>query len=370
MEQFFSLGHTALSFFLIISVIVFIHEFGHYLAARLCGVKIEAFAIGFGKEILGWTDRTGTRWKICLAPLGGYVKMYGDSTEASTPDVDAMRTMTEEERRISFHHKALWQKAIIVSAGPIANFLLAISIFTFLIFSSGLDTTEPLVGKVMEHSAAAEAGIREGDRIAAINDEEVNAFRDISMILATNLGVEVRVHIVREGQPLILHVTPRITVEDDGLGNKVERAMLGISSPKLTAENVSLFGAINESVKRTYSMIVMSLEFLRQVVSGERSAEQLKGPIGIADMSGKVAKKDGMTILWFMALLSVNLGFMNILPIPPLDGGHLLFYTLEGLRGRPMAEQFQTWGYRIGFFLIMALMGFTLFNDMRQIIFS
>ncbi len=368
-ESLLQFGHTALSFIVILSIIVFIHEFGHYLAARLCGVKIEAFAIGFGKELFGWTDKAQTRWKVCIAPLGGYVKMYGDATEASTPDAEALDEMSEEEKKISFHHKALWQKAIIVAAGPLANFLLAIVIFTSLIFTNGLDTTEPIVGKVIEASAAEDAGLQTGDRITVINGKNVETFNQISRIIATNLGEPITLTILRDATTFDLTLTPKMDLYKDALGNEIERPLIGISSKKLTLEDVTVVQAIGESVKRTYGMITMSLDFMGQIITGDRSAKELKGPIGIADLSGKAAKQDFMTIIWFMALLSVNLGFVNILPIPPLDGGHLLFYALEGAQGRPVAEKFQEWGYRAGFAFIIMLMGFTIYNDFVQLVF-
>jgi regulator of sigma E protease len=370
METFLSLGHTALSFILIISVIVFIHEFGHYLAARLCGVKIDAFAIGFGKELFGWTDKTGTRWKLCLLPMGGYVQMHGDATEASTPDMERLQHMTEAEKRISFHYKKLWQKAIIVAAGPFANFLLAIIIFTSLIMTRGLDTTEPVVGTVMAGSAAEVAGIQPKDRIISVDGKEMRTFNQIPQAIATNLGQEVVLLIDRKGEQLTIRLTPRIEEYEDALGTTSKRPLIGIQSHKITSDEVNVPQAVWESVKKTYQMIDMSLEFIGQMIAGQRSADELKGPLGIAELSGKATQQDFMTIIWFMALLSVNLGFVNILPIPPLDGGHLLYYALEGARGRPLAEKFQEWGYKVGFGLILCLMAFTIFNDFRTIVFG
>jgi regulator of sigma E protease len=370
MDAILTFAHTAISFLIIISIIVFLHEFGHYLAARLCSVKIEAFAIGFGKEVFGWTDRKGTRWKICIAPLGGYVKMFGDASEASTPDFEAMNRMTEEERKVSFQHKKLWQKAIIVSAGPLANFLTAITIFTTLTMTTGLSTTKPIVGSVMENSAASEAGLQNGDEILSIDGKEVRKFDHISPMIMTNLGEEVTLEVKRGAEVMQVRLTPKIVASEDGLGNKVNRPMLGISSQKITSEDVNLIEAVGVSIGRTYQMIELSLDFMGQIIAGNRSADELKGPIGIADMSGKVAKKDWYTIFFFMALISVNLGFVNILPIPPLDGGHLLFYAVEGASGRKVAEKVQNYGYKVGFLLIMCLMGFTIFNDIRQLITS
>jgi regulator of sigma E protease len=370
MESLLTFAHTTIAFLVIISIIVFLHEFGHYAAARLCGVKVEAFAIGFGKEIFGWTNKAGTRWKICIAPLGGYVKMFGDASEASTPDFEAMQHMSEEDKKVSFQHKALWQKAIIVAAGPFANFLTAIVVFTTLTMTTGLTTTAPIVGNVLENSAAAEAGLQVGDKILTIDGKHVRKFDHISPMIMTNLGEAVTLEVARGEEVLNVTLTPKLVETEDMVGNMIKRPMIGISSQKITSKDVNLFEAVGVSVERTYQMIELSLEFMGQIIAGNRSADELKGPIGIADMSGKVAKKDWYTIFFFMALISVNLGFVNILPIPPLDGGHLLFYVVEGLRGRPMAEKMQTWGYKIGFGLILCLMGFTIFNDIRQLVMS
>ncbi len=369
-DMMLSLGHTALSFIIILSVIVFIHEFGHYLAARLCGVKIDAFSIGFGKELFGWTDRSGTRWKVSLAPLGGYVQMHGDATEASTPDAEKLEEMPEAERKISFHYKKLWQKAIIVAAGPFANFLLAIVIFSSLIYTNGLSTTEPVIGEVMAESAAEAAGLQPNDRILTINRKKVASFNDISTKIATNLGEPIDITLLRDGETEKVTLTPRMEDFEDALGNKGKRPLIGISTKKITSQDVNLFEAIGESIKRTYNMIEMSLAYLGQIITGDRSAKELKGPLGIAELSGKAASKDFSTIIWFMALLSVNLGFVNILPIPPLDGGHLLFYALEGAQGRPVAEKFQEWGYKVGFAFIAGLMLFTIYNDIVQLVVS
>jgi regulator of sigma E protease len=370
MELIYNFTYTAVAFLVIISIIVFLHEFGHYLAARLCGVKIEAFAIGFGKELFGWTDKAGTRWKICVAPLGGYVKMFGDATEASTPDAEKLENLSEEEKKLTFHHKNLWQKSIIVAAGPLANFITAFVIFTALIMTTGLNTTKPIVGDVLQDSAAEAAGLQKGDEILSIDGRQVRKFDHISPLIMTNLGEEVEIKLKRDGELITVRLTPKIVESEDGLGNKVKRPMIGISSQKIMLKDVGVLEAMVVSAQRIYQMIEMSLEFLGQIITGGRSADELKGPIGIADMSGKVAKKDWGTIFFFMALISVNLGFVNILPIPPLDGGHLLFYVIEGAQGRKVAEKVQMWGYKVGFAIILSLMGFTIFNDIRQLIMS
>ena len=361
---------TILAFLAIISVIVFIHEYGHYIIAKWSGVRIETFSIGFGREILGWNDRTGTRWKISLLPLGGYVKMFGDASEASTPDSKALEEMTEEERAVSFYFKPLWKKAAIVAAGPIANFILAIAIFTGFIFTNGLSTTQPIVGEIMPDTPAAEANLQPGDRVLSVDGEAVSRFGDIPRLIIMNVGEEVTLVIERDGKEQQLQITPRMMEQEDSLGNKIKLPLIGIRSKTLTFENVGIIDALGHAVIHTYDNVIMMFEFLGQMIMGDRSPKDLKGPVGIAKLSGQAAEKGLSTVLWFMALLSANLGIVNLLPIPPLDGGHLLFYLIEGGRGRPLAEKVQEWGYRIGFALILTLMAFTIYNDIRQILVS
>ena len=370
MDFLLSIGHTLLSFFIVISVIVFVHEFGHYIVAKWCGVKISAFSIGFGKEILGWTDRSGTRWKISLLPLGGYVKMYGDASEASTADMSALDSMSEEEKKLTFHHKPLSRKAAIVAAGPMANFVLTIAVFTYFIMTSGLPSVEPVVGAVMPNSAAEEAGLKPGDRVIQINDEKVKSFNDIPYLISTNLGTPVTLHIDRSGEQSIITLTPKNVEEDDGLGNKVKRPMIGIRSADIKYEDVGPMTALAESVRRTYMICETTLRVIGQIVTGQRGAQDLRGPVGIAEISGQAAQKDFHTVLWLIAMLSANLGLVNLLPIPLLDGGHLAYYAAEALRGRPLAEKVQEWGFKIGFAILATLMAFTLFNDIRRLIFA
>jgi regulator of sigma E protease len=363
--DFFS---TTLSFLVIISVIVFIHEFGHYLFARLCGVTVEVFSVGFGKEVFGFHDRAGTRWKFSALPLGGYVKMYGDESAASTANVEKLEKMDETERSRSFHYKSLWQKSLIVMGGPLFNFLLTIAIFTGLIFMNGVTSTEPVVGEVMPGSAAEIAGLQPGDRILLINNTEIEEFRDISVTIATNLGEPVSLRLERAGQPLERVITPQIVQVEDALGNMAEVPRIGIRSQELTVREMGLIGALGHAVERTYQLCVSTLEVLKQLVLGQRSADQLKGPIGIAHMSGQAANAGIIMTLWFMALISANLGLVNLLPIPLLDGGHLLFYAVEGASGRPMAQKVQQFGFKLGFVLLVSLMAFTIFNDLRNLL--
>lgn len=361
--------HHAWSFIVVLSIIVFIHEFGHYIVAKMCGVKIDAFSIGFGPELFGYTDRTGTRWKISLLPLGGYVKMFGDASEASQADEEMIEHLPEEQKRLTFHHKSLPKKAAIVAAGPIANFLLTIAVFTYFIMTTGLPSVEPVVGSIMPDSPAQAAGLKPGDRVLKVNEKKMRHFNDIPMTISTNLGTKVTLLIERGDKEFTLSITPQMREDEDGLGNKMTRPLIGIKSAEITYKEVGLFTALGESVSRTYLICETTLQVMGQMITGKRSANELQGPVGIAHLSGQATQKDFLTVLWLIAMLSANLGLVNLLPIPMLDGGHLAFYTAEALRGRPLAEKVQLWGYRVGTALLLTLMAFTLFNDLRKLVF-
>jgi regulator of sigma E protease len=375
MDFIFSGLNYVLSFALVISIIVFIHEFGHFLAARLCGVKVEVFSIGFGRELLGRTDKHGTRWKLALWPVGGYVKMFGDAGAASTPDEDNLAVMTEAEKQVSFHHKPIWKKAIIVAAGPASNFLLAITVFTYFIFTVGLASTKPIVGEVMPNTPASHAGLKSGDLVLKVDKKEIKSFNDIPDAIMTNLGTPVTLTIQRGSKTFEKTLTPIAFDDKDALGNPVKRPLIGFRSQQVTYDDVGLVSAVIIATEKTYDMCATSLHVLGQMITGKRSTDELKGPLGIAKLSGEVTQQGGTLgetarlFLWFIALLSVNLGLVNLLPIPMLDGGHLAFYGLEALRGRPMAEKFQEYGYRFGFVVIASLMALSLFNDVKHMIF-
>jgi regulator of sigma E protease len=370
METLLSLLHYFLSFVVVISVIVFVHEFGHYIVAKWCGVKIDVFALGFGKELFGWNDKSGTRWKVCALPFGGYVKMYGDASAASNADKDALDTMSAEEKSLTFHHKSLPKKAAIVSAGPIANFLLTIVLLTGVIYTVGLPSTKPEVGEVLADTPAAAAGLQAGDVIERINNKEMKRFNDIPMAIATNLGKPITLQVQRGEKEMEIVITPKMMETDDGLGNTVQTPRIGIASPKIQIENIGFAHAVWEAVQRTYSMCITTLDAVGQIITGERSITELKSPVGIAKFSGQAMERGLLTVIMLMATLSANLGLINLFPIPVLDGGHLAYYAAEALRGRPLAEKVQEWGMRLGFAMIMTLMAVTIFNDVKQIFFS
>lgn len=340
------------------------------------GVKIETFSIGFGKEIIGRTDKHGTRWKIAAFPLGGYVKMVGDSSAASTPDAQKLEAMSEEERKHSLHHKPLYAKALIVAAGPVANFLLTIAVFTYFIYTVGVASSEPIVGEVLKDTPAAAAGLQPGDRILKVDGKRMKSFSDIPDTLITNLYTPVTILLERKGQQITLSITPIEFADKDIAGNIEKRPLIGIRSQQITRKDVTLPQALLTATEKTYQMCATNLHALGQIISGQRSARNLTGTLGIAKLSGDITQQGEttretlMTIMWFIAALSAGIGLVNLFPLPMLDGGHLLFYGIEAIRGRPLSEQVMEYFYRAGFALIMMLMAFTIFNDARRIFFS
>ena len=370
------LFHYAWSFALILSIIVFVHEFGHFIVARLCGVRIETFSIGFGREIIGRTDKHGTRWKLAMFPLGGYVKMYGDASAASTPDKDALQAMDEVERAWSLHHKSLWKKALIVVAGPAANFILTIAVMTYFIYTVGIASTDPVVGEIMPKTPAATAGLKPGDRILKVDDKVMHNFNDIPEALITNLYTPITLSVQRGEKVMNLTITPIEYAEKDITGNIEKRPLIGIRSKQQTRENLNFPEAVLAATDKTYDMCVTNLHALGQIIRGQRSVRGLTGTLGIAKLSGDVTHQGDslretlMTIMWFIAMLSAGIGLVNLFPLPMLDGGHLLFYAIEALLGRPLPERFTEYSYRAGFAVIICLMAFTLFNDARRIFFT
>jgi regulator of sigma E protease len=359
--------HNTVWFMIILSLIVFIHEFGHYYVAKLAGVKIDAFAIGFGPEIFGWNDKSGTRWKICCLPMGGYVKMYGDANPSSMPDAEKNKKMTPEEKKLAFHYKPLPAKAAVVFAGPLANFILAFAILTFFFSYYGKPLTTTEISMVLEDSAAAEAGLVAGDTIISIDETKVKEFADIQRIISLNTGTPVIIEFSHDGEVKKTNITPRISIRKDLFGNEIKGALLGISANVVSYEKLGAGSAAVQAIKETYNLSAGTLTAIWQMATGKRSAREISGPIGIAKYSGQSADKGLPTVLWFMVIISINLGLVNLLPIPALDGGHLLYYAIEALRGKPMAEKFQQWGFRIGIALVAALAVFAIFNDIRNL---
>ncbi len=353
------------AFVFILTVIVFVHEFGHYFVARLCGVRVEVFSIGFGPEIFGWTDRAGTRWKVSLLPLGGYVRMFGEAAMPGAEDGEA-REMTAEERAVSFQDKSLARRAAIVSAGPLANFVLAVFIWAVLFGTVGQRVTPPNVGTVQAGGAAEEAGIKPGDMILSIGDKEIERFSDLQQVISISPGIPLRVGLRRDGRELTLTVTPKLKEITDILGNRHEVGLIGVSPAGTAFIRHNPATAVLSAVKETYRFATFLLDVLGEIISGTRSSKELGGPIGIFQMSGQMAEFGLPTVFWFMAVLSVNLGLINLFPIPVLDGGHLMFYAIEAVRGKPPSEKFMEYGFRVGLGLVLMLFVFVTYQDIKR----
>ena len=360
--------HNALSFIAIISLIVFIHEFGHFWVARLCGVQIDAFAIGFGKEICGYNDKKGTRWKLCLLPLGGYVKMYGDKNGASMPDLAEIAKMSDAEKKKSFICKNVYQRFAIVAAGPIANFLLAILIFTFLFKTNGLNTVLPIVDQILPESAAFESHLKKGDKILTINNKKISDFNDIRQIVSTSSDQELHFEIEREKQILQINITPKYQISKDFFGDEIKTGMLGITASETTHEDLNIAESFAQANVETYKISLAIFDAIGELVTGKRSVKELGGPIKIAKYSGKTVTMGITVVAWFMAMISINLGVMNLLPVPILDGGHLFFYLIEMIARKPLPQKTQQVAFQIGMALVLTLMIFTTFNDVQQLI--
>ncbi len=370
LDQIFGVPFTLVSFLVALSVVVFVHEFGHFFVARRCGVRVETFSIGFGPELFGRTDRRGTRWKFSIIPLGGYVRMFGegDTMQAveggnATSDGEP-RELTQEERNVSFKHKTLRQKSAIVFAGPAVNLLFAIAVFWGMFVLVGRPITEPIIGTIVEGSAAADAGLMPDDRILAIDGSLIDRFEDIQSIVQIGNGAPLSLTIGRDTTELNIIVTPRPVDGTDPFGNAQRRFLIGISpSGQTRIADLGPIAAFGVAIEQTYDIIEGTAIAVSQIVSGERGTEDLGGPIRIAKFSGQAAKTGAVGFILFMAILSINLGIINLFPVPLLDGGHLLFYAIEAVRGRPLSDQAQEWGMRVGLALVVALMVFVTWND-------
>ena len=355
-----------------LSVVVFFHELGHFLIARWCGVRVLTFSVGFGPELAGFNDRYGTRWKLSAIPLGGYVKFFGDDNAASVPDEAAIENMSEADRRQSFFHQPVGRRAAIVAAGPIANFILAIVIFATVFAINGRQTTAARVDAVQPDSAAAAAGLKPGDIVLAIDGRKVESFSDMQRIVSANAGRTLSFEIDRGGTPLTLTATPALKQGKDGFGNNFCHAVLGVSRSMtptdVKTETVGPVSAIWLGTKETWFIIDRTFGYIGGLFAGRECADQLGGPIRIAQISGQVATLGFMPVLHLAAMLSVSIGLLNLFPVPLLDGGHLLFYGIETVRGRPLSMQAQEIGFRIGFAIVVMLMIFTVFNDTIQLL--
>lgn len=351
-----------LPFLIFLTILVFVHEMGHYLVARRCGVRVEVFSIGFGPEIFGWTDKARTRWKISLIPLGGYVKMFGDADAASRPD-SGLEHLTPDERAEAFPCKTLGQRAWIVAAGPAANFIFAIVLLAGFFMIVGEPYTPPVVGDVLEDSAAEKAGIQIGDRIEQINGWKIESFEEIQHHVTLGREEPLEIVVLRNGREVALRAQPTLVEVTDGLGNTQMVGRLGIAGSVMDVVRHGPITAIWRAGAKTVSLTVGTMKAVGQIFAGTRSMEELGGPLRIAQLSGQVAEVGFTMSITFIALLSINLGLINLFPIPMLDGGHLLYYAIEAVRGKPLGERAQEYGFRIGLALVLSLMVFVTWND-------
>lgn len=354
-------------FLFVLSLVVFFHEFGHFLVARWCGVRVLTFSIGFGPELIGFCDRHNTRWKISAIPLGGYVKFFGDENAASMPDKAGLAALSSDERKDSFVFQPVAKRAAIVAAGPLANFLLAIVIFAAIFMVYGKQSMSARVDAVQPNSAAAAAGFQAGDVVLSIDGQRIDSFADMQRIVSESAGEALKVTVERNGVEQVLTATPQLKEVKDNFGNGHRIGILGISRSTAPADlkfqPVAPPQAIWLGVQETYFVIDRTLRYIGGVVVGREAADQLGGPIRIAQMSGQVATLGFVALIHLAAVLSVSIGLLNLFPIPLLDGGHLLFYTIEGARGRPLSERAQEVGFRIGLAIVLMLMIFATFND-------
>ncbi|MEP2989349.1 MAG: RIP metalloprotease RseP [Parasphingorhabdus sp.] len=355
---------TIFAFFIVIGVLVFVHEMGHYLVGRWCGVKVETFAIGFGKEITGWTDKRGTRWKLCILPLGGYCQFAGDMDPASTPN-EEWQKLPEEERNQSFQSKSLLQRSAIVFAGPAINFIFAILIFMGFALAIGHPSTPSIAGTVQAGSSAAAMGMQEGDRIVAIDDDAVDRFEELQQKITLIPGQQVALTIERDGEQLQLEGEIGTFMVKDRFENEYPIGRLGIGGT-VEFRDVTLLEAPVVAVERTIGVVDMIWTTLGQVITGQRSIKELGGPLKIAQVSGEQFALGLNSFIFFVALISINLGFINLLPIPMLDGGHLMFYAIEAVRRKPASPKLQEWAFKSGFALVMTFMLVVTFNDLTS----
>ncbi len=358
-----------LPFLVAITIIVFVHEYGHFQVARWCGVKVEAFSIGFGREVFGWVDRHGTRWKFCWLPLGGYVRFEGDANAASMPGQEQDQSQRGPG---DFHSKPIWQRAAVVAAGPFANFLLAIFIFTAAYSIVGVPYSEPRVDEVMPDSAAQAAGLQAGDFIRKVDGKDTKSFAEVQEMVWQQAGVPLAVVVERAGSKIELTLTPRIQELPDGFGGTLKVGLLGVrhnpGTDEPLYERYSVPEALAKGLERTWYIIATTGRYVSKLFTGAESIDQIGGPIAMAKGAGDTASSGGLAFISFVALLSVSIGLINLFPVPMLDGGHLVFYAVEALRGKPLGPNAQEWGYRIGFSFVVMLMLIGIWNDVARTI--
>lgn len=375
LHSFNTLSHGLIGyiipFLFVLTIVVFFHELGHFLVARWAGVRVLTFSLGFGPELAGFNDRHGTRWKISAIPLGGYVKFFGDDSEASTPSTEALASMSLEEQAGSFHHKRVGPRAAIVAAGPIANFILAIVIFTCLFTFFGKPSTTARVDKIEANSAAAAAGFQVGDVVTVIDGKTIGSFSDMQRVVGIHAGDQLTFTVKRGDSSVQLRGTPELREVKDPFGNAHRLGVMGITRATapgdVVTERVDPATAFWLGIKETWFVVDRTFAYIGGVFTGREAADQVGGPLRIAQISGQVATIGLAALIHLAAVLSISIGLLNLFPVPLLDGGHLLFYTVEAVRGRPLSNRAQEMGFRIGLGLVLMLMVFATYNDILHL---
>jgi len=361
-----------LPYVVVLSLLVFVHELGHYLAGRWSGIRILAFSIGFGPELVGFTDSHGTRWKLSAIPLGGYVRFYGDADAASLADSDELAEMSPEERAQTLAGAKLWKRAVTVAAGPIANFVAAIAIFAVLFATQGKPVADPVVAEVKDGSAAYEAGVLPGDVLVALDGDRIETFDDVVRYISMRPGIPVVVTVLRGSGEVDVNLVPRRTVTTDRFGNEMEVGQIGIitnqQSGNFRIVELTPLQAVGEGVMQTWHIITGTFDYISNLFAGRMNADQLGGPVRIVQASGQMATLGFVALLNLAAVLSVSLGLLNLMPVPVLDGGHLVLYALEAIRGKPVGQYAQEIAFRIGLAMILSLMVFATWNDISRLI--
>ncbi len=359
-------------FILVLSLLVFVHEMGHYLVGRWSGIRVTAFSIGFGPELVGFTDSHGTRWKLSLVPLGGYVKFFGDEDASSRPDEQSISSLSPAERAQTLAGAALWKRAATVAAGPIANFILAIAIFAVLFGVYGRMISDPVVAEVRPDSAASQAGVLPGDRLVALDGEAIRTFDDVRRYVSIRPETPIVVTVERNGQPLDLPMVPKRSEITDQFGNKVEMGLIGIVTNEQSGNfrhvTYSPLEAVGEGVSETGHIITGTFHYIGNLLTGRMKADQLGGPVRVAQASGQMATLGLSAVIQLAAVLSVSIGLLNLMPVPVLDGGHLVFYAIEAIRGKPLGAGAQEVAFRIGLAMVLSLMVFATWNDISNLI--
>jgi regulator of sigma E protease len=370
LTSFWSLGGYILPFLFVLGLVVFFHELGHFLIGRWCGVKVEAFSLGFGPELYGFNDRRGTHWRVAALPLGGYVKFFGEGNSTSLPDEPLLEAMSPQERAVSFSAQKVWKRAAIVAAGPIANFVLAIAIFSGIFYLHGRSILLPSVDSVVADSAAEAAGFQPGDLIVSIDGVKIDSFEDMQRIVQGSSDTPLVFAVDRAGKSVALVATPRRRDVATPFGT-TRVGVLGVQSKAKPEnwhiQNYGLADSVRLAGSETWYVVARTGSYLKGLVSGQESADQLSGPIRIAEVSGEMAKIGVWALLNLAAILSISVGMLNLLPVPLLDGGHLVYYAVEAMRGKAMTDRAQQFGFKIGIMLVTSLMIFATYNDILRL---